>query len=132
MADKFYVDRKAHKMFKDLVDLSHSPFYKKDMKDVFIFAMAIGYRRNKRKELEKKKDIADVDVFKEPEKLLIKSIAVKTEGKVEVLMDDAKAIEVAEKFANGGIDTLYEWVFKSKEPPVKLLDKKITELVKKK
>jgi dnd system-associated protein 4 len=132
MADKFYVDLKVHSLFKELVESPHSPFYKKDMKDAFIFAMALGFRLNRRKSLEKKKDVADVDVFKEHEKLLIKSVAAKAERKVEVLMDEMEAIKIAEEFANGGIDTLYEWVFQGKGEPIKTLDLKITELVKKK
>lgn len=117
-------------MVKDLVDLSHSPFYKKDMKYVFIFAMAIGFHLNKRKKLETKKDVADIDVFKPHEKLLIQSIAAKTDEKLEVILDEAETFRIAEEFANGGIDLVYEWILQSKDP-VGTLDKKITELVKK-
>jgi dnd system-associated protein 4 len=130
MDGRFHVDSKVHRLFRELVDLSHSPFYRKEMKDVFVFAMAVGFSLNKRKSLEKRKDVADVDVFRPNERLLIESIAVKEKGKIEVLMDESEPIKIAEEFANGGIDTLYEWVFQTKEPPPKLLDKKITELVR--
>jgi len=131
MADKFYVDTKVHKLFKEMVEFAHSPFYKKDMKDVFIFAMALGFYLKRRKKLEKKKDIADIDVFSPSQKLLIKSVAVKAEEKPSVLINETKPIEIAEEFANGGIDDLYNWVFQTKEDPVKVLDKKLTEFMKK-
>jgi len=132
MANKFYVDKKAHELFKELVKNPHSPFYNKEMKDVFIFAMALGLRMNKREKLKSKKEVAYFDVFKDNEKILIKSVATKAEKKLEILMDETKTIEVGEEFANGGIYTLYEWVFQKKKDPLKLLDEKITGLVKKK
>lgn len=132
MVVKFHVDAGIHELFKDMVESAHSPFYKKDMKEVFIFAMALGFHLKRRKELKKKKDIADINVFSHSQKLLIKSIATMAEGKPEVLINETRPIEIAEEFANGGIDDLYNWVFRVKEEPVKVLDKKITELVKKK
>jgi dnd system-associated protein 4 len=131
MVDKFYVDVKAHKLFRDLVNEPHSPFYNKDMKDVFIFAMSLGFCMNKRKPLEKKKDIADIDVFKEHEKTLIMCIASKIEGKIDILVDETKVFRIAEEFANGGIDTLHALIFEKKGEPVKNLDKEIIELTKK-
>lgn len=128
MAVKFFVDKKAHQMFQDLVRLEHSPFHGKHMKDVFIFAMAIGFRLGERRKLESRKDIADIDVFKENERILINSVAVRTEGEAKVLMDEEAVFKIAEEFANGGINLLYEWIFQSKDP-VDTLDKKITELM---
>jgi len=128
MVDKFYVDVKAHKLFRNLVDQPYSPFYNKDIKDVFIFAMSLGFRMNKRKPLEKKKDIADIDVFKEHEKTLIRCIASQVEGKIDILIDEAKIFRIAEEFANGGIDILHDLIFEKKGEPIKNLDKEIIEL----
>jgi len=130
MVDKFYVDEKVHKLFRDLVDERGSPFFGMQIKDVFIFAMSMGFASKSRSELNKKKDIADVDVFTDNQLALIKSIAVKAEGKLEVLADDSKPMDIAEEYANGGIHILYEMVFKTKDDPLKNLDKKISSLTK--
>lgn len=129
---KFFVDEKAHKLFRDLVDIKGSPFYKKDLKDVFIFSMALAFKLGKRKPLEKKKDIADISVFTESQLLLINSVAVATENKLEVLLDEKKKFEIAEEYANAGVYILHEIVFESKEgvdDAIKILDKKISSLV---
>lgn len=131
MAMKFFVDEKAHRLFKDLVNEKHSPFYGKDLKDVFIFSMALGFVLKKRKPLRKRRDVADISVFTGRQLLLIKSIAVSTEGNLEILMDGKKVFNIAEEYANEGIYLLHELIFESKEDPLKILDKKITSLVRK-
>lgn len=133
MGVKFFVDEKAHKLFRDLVDTKGSPFYKKDLKDVFIFSMALAFKLGKRKPLGKKKDIADISVFTESQLLLIKSVAVATENNLEVLLDEKKKFEIAEEYANAGIYVLHEIIFESKENidnAIRALDKKISNLVK--
>ena len=133
MGIKFFVDERAHKLFRDLVDTKGSPFYKKDLKDVFIFSMALAFRLGRRKSLRKRKDIADISVFTEPQLLLIKSVAIATENNLEVLLDEKKKFEIAEEYANAGIYILHEIIFESKkniDDAVRILDKKISELVK--
>ena len=133
MGVKFFVDEKAHKLFRDLVDTKGSPFYKKDLKDVFIFSMALAFKLGKKKPLEKKKDIADISVFTESQLLLIKSVAVTAENNLEVLLDEKKKFEIAEEYANAGIYILHEIIFESKEnidDAIRVLDKKISNLVK--
>jgi len=132
---KFFVDEKAHKLFRELVDTKGSPFYRNDLKDIFIFSMALAFKLKKRKSLEKKRDIADVNVFTESQLLLIKSIAVATNNKLEILLDEKKKFEIAEEYANAGVYIVHEMVFKSKEgvdEGVRILDKKISDLVKSK
>jgi len=131
MVNKFYVDGKMHKLFKEITEEPHSPFYKKDIKDVFIFSLALGFILGKRIKLEGRKDIADIDVFTEKQILLIKSIAIKITKELEILIDEKEIFKIAEEYANGGIPLLYELIFKNKDP-IKALDKKIVSLAEKK
>ena len=129
MVNKFYVDEKMHKLFRQIKDERYSPFFGMNIKDVFIFSMALGFALRKRKDLQKRKDVADVDVFSEDHLLLIKCIAVNSEGNIEILMDEKKTFEIAEEFANGGISILYEIIFKTKEDPIKNIDKELTKIL---
>jgi len=133
MGWKFFVDEKAHKLFRDLVDTKGSPFYKKDLKDVFISSMALAFRLGKRKPLGKKKDIADISVFTESQLLLIKSVAVATENNLEILLDEKKKFEIAEEYVNAGIYFLHEIIFESKgyvDDAIRVLDMNISRFVK--
>jgi len=129
MAIKFFVDKRAYELFKKLIEEEHSPFYGMDFKDVFIFAMALGYATKRRKPLESKRELAYIDVFNDLQQALIKSIAITTERKLEVLMNEKEIFRIAEEYANEGIYMLYELIFKSEEP-LDALDKMVTSLVK--
>ena len=128
---KFFVDKKAHKLFRDLVDLKGSLLYGRDLKDVFILSMAFGFRLGKKKPLEKRQEVADITVFSEQQITLIKAVAVTSEKNLEVLLDKKRIFTIAEEYANGGILLLHEMIFETKDDPTRVLDKKITSLVKK-
>ncbi len=130
MVSKFYVDAKAHGMFKELIDEKRSPFFSKDFKDVFIFALSIGFIMNRKKELKRKKDIADIDVFNDNQLNLIKTIAIANEKNIKILLDEKKILTIAEEFANSGIYVIYELIMNSNNP-IKEIDKKIASLIRK-
>jgi len=104
---------KKHQKFKELIESKLSPFYKKTMKDVFMYALGIGFANNKRAKLKKKAGTIPLRTFNENDKALIKSIAIAETGSMDVLFGEniKEAFDIAEEYANGGIDTLYSLVF---------------------
>jgi len=132
---KFYTDQTKHELYKRLVETKTSPFYKKTMKDIFILSAAMGYYYGVRKPLGKRRDIADILVFTEVDWWILNSIAFATIGDLRIITDRAKVLDIAEEYANWGIDLLYDLVIKSgvssKLEVIKNLDLKISEIIDK-
>jgi hypothetical protein len=111
------LDAKNHEKFKELVesDLARalSPFYKKTMKDVFMYALGIGFFDRKRLRLQKKVGTIPVRTLSPRDKALILAIAVVEKGSLDILHGEniKEAFDIAEEYANGGITTLYNMVF---------------------
>jgi hypothetical protein len=111
------LDAKNHEKFKELVesDLARalSPFYKKTMKDVFMYALGIGFFDHKRLKLQKKIGTIPLRTLGPSDIALIKAIAVVEKGSLDVLHGEniKEVFEIAEEYANGGITTLYDMVF---------------------
>ncbi|RLA92681.1 MAG: hypothetical protein DRG69_08440, partial [Deltaproteobacteria bacterium] len=63
--------------------------------------------------LKKKAGTIPLRTFNENDKALIKSIAIAETGSMDVLFGEniKEAFDIAEEYANGGIDTLYSLVF---------------------
>jgi len=105
------VDESNHAKFDDLAKSNF--FNKKDapMKEVFIYAMTLGYRNKIRVTLRKRKGSIPSATFKGDEPWLIKSIATAEQKELETLLDIKTIVNIAEEYANGGITLLYDLVF---------------------
>ncbi|MGC8935548.1 MAG: Swt1 family HEPN domain-containing protein, partial [Thermoproteota archaeon] len=111
------LDAKNHEKFKELVesDLARalSPFYKKTMKDVFMYALGIGFFNHKRLKLQKKIGTIPLRTLSPSDIALIKAIAVVEKESLDVLHGEniKEVFEIAEEYANGGITTLHNMIF---------------------
>ncbi len=105
------IEEQKSKMFKELTSEQSSIFYKQSESSVFITAAAVGFYRKEPKELTSKK----TDLFvtstlgkDNAEKLwIMKAIAIAYTGTLEIIDDMKKVVEICEKYANSGIDILY-------------------------
>lgn len=125
-----HVDESKHVKYKDLAD--YEIFKTKDapMKEVFLYAMAIGYHNNVSIPLSKKKGSIPSRLLLEEEEWLIKSLAIAKEKNLEVLFDIGKVIQIAEENANGGIDILYDTIIGPYHgDPEKRLDQMAREIM---
>ena len=102
-----------HSKVEKLVEEKISPLYKKTMKDVFMYAMGIGFKNGKRIPLKKRPGVIPLATFKDSEISLIKAIAISEKNSIDVLFgENVKEIfEIAEEYANGGVDMLFYQVF---------------------
>lgn len=96
---------------------------------VFIMAMSIGFNKDRRAPLSKKKDIIRTESFTEEQKNMIKSLAVAAEDTLEILINKKKVYSIVEEYANGGIDILYN-IFFGKEygSPDKKIENDLEEI----
>ena len=109
-----YIRKADKKDFERLSD-KDSPFSERDKKELFLMAMATGFRNGNR--ISFKEGDRDgtgfirTEYLSDRDKSIIKAIAVSDAGNLEILLDKKKVYRIAEEYAAGGIKQLKEEVF---------------------
>lgn len=107
-SDRVAIDKDVHQLYKDLSERSTqnpetSPFL--TMKDVFMWAVALGVKEGKRRPLSgSREQIFRWDQFSQDMDIpALKAIALAETGEVEVLLREDQILRIAEEYANAGI-----------------------------
>ena len=110
--DRIHIDESHHGLYKELTTEKEGllePF--KTMKDLFLFATLVGYRRGERKSLEKGVGIFAWPQFSAQEDVpALRALAIAETGDVTVLANQNELLTIAEEYANGGIVEIQEQV----------------------
>lgn len=94
---------------KDKAQLSieRAPF--PTLKDIFMYAVCIGFQKGIRKKLPSgKKTTIRLEVFSDNDIALLKSIAISETGDIKVLVNLSDILTIAEEYAHSGIFELRE------------------------
>ena len=107
-SDRVAIESSVHALYKQLTDKSTqdpetAPFLL--MKDVFMWAVALGVKEGKRRPLSGSlEQIFRWDQFAQDMDIpALKAIALAETGEVEILLQEDKILRIAEEYANGGI-----------------------------
>ena len=107
-SDRVTIEKDVHQLYKDLSERSTqnpetSPFL--TMKDVFMWAVALGVKEGKRRPLSSSREqIFRWDQFSQDMDIpALKAIALAETGEVEVLIREDQILRIAEEYANAGI-----------------------------
>lgn len=108
--DTINIDESVHEIYKLLTegnDPVNAPF--KTMKDVFLWAACLGFNRNEQREIiGKKVTIFRLSQFSNNIDIpIIKAIYLAKTSKIENMLDQNDLIETIERYANSGINELY-------------------------
>lgn len=110
-SDRVSIEEKVHEIYKTLIEKSNqrpesSPFFL--MKDVFMWAAALGVQKGKRRPLTgNKTQIFRWDQFAQDiDVTALKIIALAETGEVEILLKEDEILRIAEEYANEGIREL--------------------------
>jgi dnd system-associated protein 4 len=102
------IDAGVHELYKQLTtgkSAEDSPFL--TMKDLFMLAACTGFRMQQGKALGKREQPFHYSVFTEAEDIpILKAIAIATTGDVSVLADPDQIVQIAEEYANAGINEI--------------------------
>ena len=111
-------DEPYSEFYKDLIKVTKSFFYNKQMSNIFIMAMALGFKKDARNPLKKPSNSIPTNVFTKEEKWLMISVYFKTHPKegVSALWEPGEILKNAEEFSNGGIQYLKMMYDDSDEP----------------
>lgn len=107
--DTVAIDESVHEIYKQLTEGSDPvsvPF--RTMKDVFMWAAFIGYRKGDRRPLTGKR----ITIFRWAQFIeqldipLLKALAIADQGDVKVILSQNEILTIAEEYANAGIHEL--------------------------
>ncbi len=122
--DRVYMDSKYHELYRLLTDES-APF--KTMKDVFMLALAIGFRLRRRVSLNRRQEICRVTVFTPQTDLpFIRALGVAATGDPSILGNQDQLLSIAEEYANAGMEELHRLYY---DEPGELTDKLVAYLM---
>ena len=112
--------------YQTLKRVSKSPFYQADMTKIFISAMALGYKKGLKKKLKKKEAALHGPSFTPQEKWLMIALYMKENTKhgVNVLFEPDEIFNLAEEYASGGLQSLWD-IYNSTVEPVEELEKEL-------
>lgn len=101
------IDEDKHEKFKDLADTDIFKNEAAPMKSVFLYSLALGWANKKRIPLKKKTPSIPSRTLRKEEKWLFYAIAFAETHDINIILDTQRVAEIAEEYANGGIDILY-------------------------
>jgi dnd system-associated protein 4 len=104
-SDRVSIDEAVMDIYRELTESSsieQAPF--RTLKDVFMLAVVLGYRRGSRRPTpSSSRHTIRKEVFSDNDYHLLKAIAIATTGDVEVLMSSGDILTIAEEYAQVGI-----------------------------
>lgn len=123
-----HIDKERREMFNSLQESQDSPFYQATNHDLFMFALGYGNANTMPQEIKNEKAaFFGRTSLSEHQQAVIEAIAVAEERDVRVLRDQRKVYEIAEKYANAGIDLLHGRVFGPDDEPLRELAVELNE-----
>ncbi len=106
--DRVNIDESVMHIYDELTQhpsIEESPF--KTNKDVFMFAVFLGYANGNRRQLSAgKKHTIRMEVFTESDFSILKAVAIATTKGVDVLLKLGDVLTIAEEYAHVGIHEL--------------------------
>ena len=111
-------------MYNTLTRIQKSPFHQDPYTKIFIAAMALGYKKGLKKKLKKRENALHGPSFTPQEKWLMIALYMKENTKhgVNVLFEPDEIFNLAEEYANGGLQSLWD-IYNSTVEPVEELEK---------
>lgn len=124
-----HIDEERYEMFSELQESEDSPFYKAENHDLFMFAVGYG-RQNSMPQSHENGEHAFFgrSRLSDTQQTVIEAVAVQEERSVHVLRDQRRVYEIAEEYANAGVEELYGRVFGPKDDPLSELTLEVNEI----
>lgn len=111
-----HVEESRHELLSKLKG-KEMPF--DTMRDVFLAAVCTGYNNKNRVPLDKKTtDIVVWGSLRENDKTLLRALGLAETCDKDILDNNKKLVTIAEEYANGGINELYNRLVKQAGAPV--------------
>jgi hypothetical protein len=113
-----HIDSDKYDMFDELQNSSESPFYETENHDLFVFAVGYGRKYSMPQNTEEEHAFFGRSRLSSTQEAVIEAVAIAEERDVHVLKDQRRVYEIAERYANAGVEELYGRVFGPKDDPL--------------
>ncbi len=106
--DRLYIGGKDRTLYEQLdnEELLRSKGGRRNRKEQFFFAMAIGFKNGLKRPLETRNDLFLSKDLQPDDEALLNAVAVYDTGSVSVLSNKGEVYKIAEEYAHGGIKLL--------------------------
>lgn len=128
------IEKSKHKFYNDLKDGKILPELKGyEMAYLFIIAMAYGVHYDKKKSINNPIRSISRSFIEKDFEWLIRAIAIASSKEdIDIISDEAKIYEIAEEYANGGIEIIENLIKKSKPGEFEeIMEKELHKILKK-
>lgn len=123
-----HIDKERRDMFEALQESEDSPFYQAANHDLFMFAVGYGNAKTMPEKIKNEKAaFFGRTSLSDHQQAVIEAVAVAEERDVRVLRDQRMVYEIAEKYANAGIEQLHGRVFGPDDEPLRELAVEVKE-----
>lgn len=99
-----YIEEKDKEDYDRIAETK--PFKNLGLKEIFILALALGYKKGVRLPLKHKKDIIREEYLSDEDRSIINAIAIAETGNFEILEDKKEVYKIVEEYANTGFTIL--------------------------
>ena len=120
--DRVSIDKDVHELYKELTEKKSrkaetAPFFL--MKDLFMWAMALGVKSGERKPLSNREQIFRWDqLSRDIDIPVIQAVGIAETGEVEIIAHEDQLLRIAEEYANSGIRELKRDAFEKGRKPL--------------
>ncbi len=126
-------DEEYSDFYKKMIKVTKSFFYNKNMTNIFITAMALGYKKDiPPTKITKPSNTIPTAVFTKEERWLMISLYFKThpDAGVSILWEPDQILTNAEEYSNGGIKYL-QMLYDESDEPLESLENEFRKYLKK-
>lgn len=102
------------KYLEPLTSLPGSLFYNREFGEIYMTAVALGLKNDRREPSRKTKEVRTYHLLKDEYKLLLRIIVlIGSKFDYDLPQDGQKTLKMIEEYANGGIVILYDKIMKN-------------------
>jgi hypothetical protein len=104
--DRLYIEKGDRDLYKGIK--GEDMFSGKDTKELFIIALAFGFKNKVRKSFQNREGYVRTEYLTDKDKALLYAIALKEADSVDILSDKEEVFKIAEEYAHGGVRILHD------------------------
>jgi dnd system-associated protein 4 len=106
--DRIYMDKEDKELYEKLDEeemLRHKGG-NRTRKEQFLFAMAVGFEKGTKRELEKREGLFNLKDLKLEDEILINAVAISETKSISIISQKNNVYKIAEEYAHAGIKLL--------------------------
>lgn len=123
-----HIDSEKYEMFNEMQESKDSPLYQAENHNLFMISVGYGRKQAMPKPIENEEHaFFGRSRLSDSQQAVLEAVAIREERDVHVLKDQRKVYEIAEEYANAGVEELHGRIFGPKDDPLSELTLEIRD-----